>query len=177
MSAGHAITWGRFDGFTWIRCEGKGSFLQSPALKECAQRSENDGQHRFVIDLEACTGMDSTFMGSLAGLAIRVGKKDGWVQIASPGDRNRQSLEDLGLDHLLSLEPPDAPWRGRADAIRSELQPYEPAEVSGGGDRARMVLQAHRDLASTSDDNAKRFANVLDVLEKQVPSDDGGSDR
>ncbi len=166
-----AIYWRTFDGFTWIRCEGKGSFVQSPALKDCAQNAENRGEKRFVIDLQACSGMDSTFMGTLAGLSTRLRRSGGGVQIATPGPKNRQSLEDLGLDYLLEIEPPEASWRGQVDEIRAELKPYVPKSQQGLGERAKHVLDAHRNLASTSDENAQRFKNVLDVLEKQVPPD------
>lgn len=169
METESGISFGTFDGFTWIRCEGKGSFLQSPALKECANQRRDEGERCFVIDLEACTGMDSTFMGFLAGLASRVGRDDGWVRIASPGERNRRSLEDLGLDCVLEIEPTGAPWHGREAEIRGALKPYAPKRLPGIDERARHVLDAHRELASTSDDNARRFAGVLEVLEKQAP--------
>lgn len=169
------IKFGVFDGFTWIRCEGKGSFLESPALKECAGRRRDEGEKHFVVDLEACTGMDSTFMGFLAGLASRVGRDDGWVHIATPGDRNRQSLEDLGLDCLLEISPAGAPWEERIDEIREKLEPYAQKRLPSIHERARHVLDAHRELASTSEENTERFAGVLQVLEKQV-SDESESD-
>lgn len=162
------ITYGVFDGFTWIRCEGKGSFLQSPPLKDCAHRRWERGETHFVIDLEGCTGMDSTFMGVLAGLASKVSRAKGWVHIADPGPRNRDSLEDLGLDCLLGIDPGDAPWRDRVDEIRGQLEPYAPKQLVDIRERARQVLEAHRDLAASSQENAARFASVLDVLEKQA---------
>ena len=168
MSAENGILYGIFDGFTWIRCEGKGSFLVSPAVKECAQLRQKAGERRFVVDLQACTGMDSTFMGFLAGLAARVGRDDGFVQIASPGERNRQSLEDLGLDCLLDISPIKAPWSGRADEIRSQLKEFTPPRLPGMHERAQHVLDAHRNLAETSKENAERFAGVLEVFEKQA---------
>ncbi|MEP4930546.1 STAS domain-containing protein [Haloferula sp.] len=168
MSLEKAISFGVFDEFTWIRCEGKGSFLQSPALKECAEKRRSKGENRFVIDLEECTGMDSTFMGLLAGLASRVSKEDGEVMIASPGEKNLRSLEGLGLDFLLSISPKDASWIGKEDEIRKELKPFSPNHMPDAKDRAQHVLDSHRTLASTSDDNAKRFATVLQVLETDV---------
>ena len=77
-----------------------------------------------MVDLGECTGMDSTFMGTLAGMAARLSALDrGVLQIADPGERNRRSLEDLGLDFLMEIDPPAAVWRGRVDAIRSRLVP------------------------------------------------------
>ena len=55
----------------------------------------------FVIDLEACEGMDSTFMGFLAGLNARMRRRGGWVHIARPGPRNLRSLERI-LDKIES---------------------------------------------------------------------------
>ena len=98
---------GIFDGFSWIRCEGKGSFLNSPALKEFGISRVEAGESCLVVDLGGCTGMDSTFMGTLAGMASRLSATGkGVVQIADPGARNRRSLEDLGLDFLMEVDPP-----------------------------------------------------------------------
>ncbi|MFC7336119.1 STAS domain-containing protein [Haloferula chungangensis] len=168
MSQEIAISFGTFDEFTWIRCEGKGSFLQSPALKECAEKHRNKGETHFVIDLEACTGMDSTFMGFLAGLASRVGKDGGAVMIASPGEKNRRSLEGLGLDCLLDIAPDDASWVGKEEEIRGKLTPFRLNRLPDIKDRAQHVLESHQTLAATSDDNAKRFATVLQVLEQDA---------
>jgi len=142
--------------------------MQSPTLKDCTQKRLDEDEKLFVIDLQACTGMDSTFMGFLAGLAARVGRIGGHVQIAAPGERNRQSLEDLGLDCLLQISPPEAIWRGHADEIRSKLEPYNPKRLPGVMERAKHVLEAHRTLAETNEENAERFAGVLEVFEKQA---------
>lgn len=165
MSLENAIRFGIFEGFTWIRVEGKGSFLQSPALKECAEQRQADGERNFVIDLEECLGMDSTFMGYLAGLASRVRRAGGGVGIAGAGERNRQSLEDLGLDCLLAIDPQDAAWCGEEAEIREELQDFSTKRVPAMSDRAKHVLESHRMLASTSEDNAQRFAKVIEVME------------
>lgn len=168
MSLENAIYFGIFDGFTWVRCEGKGSFLLSPTLKACTEMRRAAGENHFVIDLAGCSGMDSTFMGFLAGLSSRVGKKKGWVQIADPGERNRRSLEDLGLDCLLDIDPAEAPWQGKLEEIRAVLEPFSGKGDSNSQERALHVLDSHRTLAGTSDENATRFANVLQVLEKEV---------
>ena len=127
-----------------------------------------EGETHFVIDLGSCTGMDSTFMGFLAGLATGLNKTKGWVQIADPGERNRKSLEDLGLDFLVDIEPTNAPWCGKIEEIRGELIPFTPKQLMDAHDRARHVLESHQTLAETSEENADRFENVLKILEKEV---------
>lgn len=128
------------------------------------------GERCLVVDLEACTGMDSTFMGTLAGMASRLSSAAGGgvVQIASSGTRNRRSLEDLGLDFLLDIDPPESTWAPRLDKIRAELSQPRKAEATGQVQRAKHVLEAHQTLADTNEKNAKIFSNVVTVLEDEL---------
>ena len=66
-----------FESYVWIRPEGRGTFLESTIIKNFVERSVADGVSNFVIDLEACPGMDSTFMGMLAGLGLGFAKPRG----------------------------------------------------------------------------------------------------
>lgn len=170
MTAENAILVGTFDGFTWIRCEGKGSFLTSPGLKEFAEARIAAGERCIVVDLGGCTGMDSTFMGTLAGLSARLAPLGGKIQVADAGERNRRSLEDLGLDFLLEIDPPVAPWRGKVDEIRNVLSPAHGPGLPSLLDRAKHVLDAHKVLSSASGENAKKFAGVVSLLEAEVAS-------
>lgn len=143
--------------------------MNSPAIKAFGDSRIAAGETLLVVDLAACTGMDSTFMGTLAGIAARLSALDGGaLQIAEPGERNRRSLEDLGLDFLMEIDPPNAAWRGRVDAIRSELhEPHIPGTL-GRTQRARHVLEAHQALAEINDENARGFAGVVSQLEKEL---------
>lgn len=169
---------GVFTGFTWIRCEGKGSFVISPVMKECAEGRIAAGERCLVIDLEACTGMDSTFMGQLASFSSRLSRlgAKGAVQIAGADERNRASLEDLGLDCLLSIDPPDAPWQARAAEVRAALEPFRPGHPPSHRDQARHVLESHQTLASANEENAKKFAGVVGVLQKEVADSERNAD-
>jgi anti-sigma B factor antagonist len=127
------------------------------------------GENCLVVDLGACTGMDSTFMGTLAGMAARLSAMEGGVlQIADSGSRNRRSLEDLGLDFLMEIDPPAARWRGNVDAIREKLaRPVLPS-VPGSIQRAQHVLEAHQILSDTNERNAREFSNVVKMLENEL---------
>lgn len=169
VTADSPILVGVFDGFSWIRFEGKGSFMNSPSLKAFGDIRIAAGETRMVVDLGACTGMDSTFMGTLAGMAARLtALEGGGLQIAEPGDRNRRSLEDLGLDFLMEIDPPGAVWRGRLDEIRGDLCEPQASGALGRDERARHVLEAHQLLAGINDGNARTFAGVVSELEKDV---------
>lgn len=169
MTADNPILTGVFDGFSWIRCEGKGSFLNSPAVKAFGDERIAAGDALLVMDLGACTGMDSTFMGTLAGIAARLSAHDGGIlQVADPGDRNRRSLEDLGLDFLMEIDPPAAVWRGRMEDLRKNLAPPHTAGPLGQLQRTRHVLEAHQTLSDMNDKNAREFAGVVGVLESEL---------
>lgn len=160
---------GDTDGHVWVRVEGKGSFSGSPQLKEYVERRIGDGARRFVIDLAECPAMDSTFMGTLAGMAMRLSKVGGdRLQLAAVNERNRQSLEDLGLDVLLDINPSDPEWGDEAEMVRESLEPL--ADDSDSPDAAH-VLESHRQLCEVNQDNVKKFATVIDVLEREATSD------
>lgn len=162
---------GIFDGFSWIRCEGKGSFLNSPALKAFCLERIAAGEHCLVVDLEACTGMDSTFMGTLAGMATRLSAKEGAVlQIAGAGERNRHSLEDLGLDFLMEIDPEKPVWLGSVESIRAGLKLHRPAGALGQIQQTKHVLEAHKALSETSEKNLRAFSNVVTLLESELES-------
>jgi anti-anti-sigma regulatory factor len=166
----HPIIVGVFDGFSWIRCEGKGSFRNSPLMKAYAEERIGAGEKHLVVDLDACTGMDSTFMGTLAGMASKLSAVDGGgLQIASADERNRRSLEDLGLDFLMEIDPPAAIWQSKLSTIRSELKPIGTAtdpRASG-----LHVLEAHRKLSALNEKNEQAFSTVVSMLEKETGND------
>jgi anti-sigma B factor antagonist len=174
VSSENAILYGVFEDCTWIRCVGKGSFMTSPLLKDCAEQRLAQGEKYLVVDLEACTGMDSTFMGLLAGLSARIMKNAGAVQVTAANERNQRSLEDLGLDCLLDINPESAPWKGKEQEIRSKLSPVIADSPLDSRERAKQVLDAHKTLASTSEENAKRFSSVVTLLENEVAGQDKG---
>ena len=157
---------GKTDGYVWVRVKGKGSFVTSPPLKGFVERRMEGGETRFVVDLADCPAMDSTFMGTLAGLAIRLSKlTDGRLELNDVCERNRKSLEDLGLDALLEIDPADSEWREHVDEVRGSLEPLpDEAEASD----AAHVLDAHRKLCEASDENVKKFSTVLDMLERRA---------
>lgn len=113
-------------------------------------------------------------MGTLAGMSTRLLARGACaLQIAEPGSRNLRSLEDLGLDNLLEINPPDAPWRGGLDDLRGRLQPPEAAVPMTLLQRKRHVLESHETLSGLSSENAAEFSDVLENLRRDI----GGPDK
>jgi anti-anti-sigma regulatory factor len=151
----------------WVKVEGKGSFLNSGNLKEFAQEMVNRGYREFIIDLERCAAMDSTFMGTMAGVALRLkelGK--GHLHVVHCGSRSRELLSGLGLDQIFSIHsngstaPPDC----------SQLQPdgHHDAIEQQKREQARTMLEAHEALCTAAPENFLRFKDVLDYLKQDL---------
>ncbi|MEN9974762.1 MAG: hypothetical protein RLZZ282_768 [Verrucomicrobiota bacterium] len=169
MTTDHPISVGIFEGFSWIRYEGKASFVNSPILKAFGDERIAAGESCLVVDLSHCTSMDSTFMGTLAGMATRLASlPGGHLQIADAGERNRRSLEDLGLDFLMEIDPPAAAWLPAIETIRQSLLPPNTPGSPGQIQRARHVLEAHETLKGINDKNARVFHEVVSLLKNEL---------
>ncbi len=81
-------------------------------------------------------------------------------------DRNRRSLEDLGLEKLLEIDPDDSAWQCHVEDVRKRLEPLREKEVEALD--AAHLLEAHRKLCEAREDNTQKFGAVLDALEKKV---------
>ncbi|MDA7887753.1 STAS domain-containing protein [Akkermansiaceae bacterium] len=152
----------KFESYVWIRPEGRGTFKISPSIKEFGESRIAAGQNNLVVDLGACVGMDSTFMGMLAGLGMLLKKKgEGQLSIVGTTDKTRASLEELGLNHLMEIEPKEGPWVGHLDEARSDLKPLD-AQTSPT--KEDHILESHENLCEADSENFDRFKTVLGVM-------------
>ena len=89
-----------------IRIHGKANHLNCKNFREFMEKMVGDRKHRFALDFEHCTGMDSTFLGILAGTALELRRQDppGVLLICNLNERNRELICNLGLQSLLSID-------------------------------------------------------------------------
>jgi anti-anti-sigma factor len=154
-----------------VQVVGRGSFKTSPALKAFIRQATDKADcQRFIFDMQECVSMDSTFMGVVAGLAIRMKKSghDGLI-IINLTPKTYALLDTLGVCRLL-------------DAYATENTPPELQETvkgttgfvtlgDGAADRLSSVetmLAAHEDLVQASPDNKERFQDVIGYLSKDA---------
>ena len=62
-----------------IRIVGKGSYHNSPALKSYVTAKIDEERRDFVIDLNNCPRVDSTFVGTLMGIALQLARTGGRI--------------------------------------------------------------------------------------------------
>lgn len=163
MTVQPSILVGTANRTVWVRVEGKGSFLNSTGLKEFAKEMINRGFREFAVDLKTCPVMDSTFMGTLAGIALRLRELgQGHLRVTNLNERNGDLLSNLGLDQLFIIE-------ARADA------PPQPAAqvplVTAAPDKltqAQTMLEAHEACVEANEANAAKFKDVLEYLKQDL---------
>ena len=142
----------------WVRIEGRGTFQNSAGLKEFAAEMTRRGHRDFIVDLATCELMDSTFLGTLTGIAL--GLPDGGkLRVIRANERNRGVMQNLGLDRIFAvLESTPVAAPGRLED--AETNPPQTA-------RREAIVQAHENLAAVNPENAIRFKDVLDFLQQK----------
>lgn len=171
MTSPAPILVGNIGSLFWMRVDGKGSFQNSVQVKRCFQTMIEKGTRHFVVDLERCPIMDSTFLGTLTGAALNLRELgDGEVCILNANTRNKQLLSSLGLDHILDVDNDGSKHSLERKQVCEELgscsDPAPPTKV----EQAEHVLEAHEALTKANEANASRFKDVIEFLEKEVRS-------
>jgi anti-anti-sigma factor len=150
----------------WVKVEGRGSFLNSGNLKEFTREMVNRGYREFVVDLENCAMMDSTFMGTMAGVALRLKELGhGHLHVVHCGERSRNLLTGLGLDQIFDIHS-----NGTA-APQCELLKGDKTNGSATEQKKQVnvdMLDAHEALCQAAPENFSRFKDVLDYLKQDL---------
>lgn len=149
-----------------IRLVGRCSYQNSAYLQKAVEICESEaGPCSYVFDLEHCEAMDSTFLGVLAGIALRQRDQMSENLIAvNVSPRLRHTLVQLGLTHVLDI-------RDRAP----EGEPLREVEVAESDrvaqSRASQVahmIHAHQKLVEVDSENEVRFRDVFKYLTESL---------
>jgi anti-anti-sigma factor len=148
-----------------VRIDGRAHFQNSACLRDFIVEMMQQGRSRFVVDFLHCSGMDSTFLGVLAGAALELRKRKppGSLVLVRLGPRNLELVRNLGLHRLLTVDSGDFPmnFKTRED---SALVCRDHTELEG----ARLVLEAHENLCAADEANRAKFQDVLIFLKNRV---------
>jgi anti-anti-sigma factor len=148
-----------------IRIEGRASFQNSASLQQFLAEMRRQGRMRFVMDFQACTSMDSTFLGVLAGAALdlRKGEGAGSLVLCRVGERNLELIKNLGLHRLLIVDD-----GSNESQLRAGGTALAPQAKMNELENARLVLAAHENLVAAEEANRAKFQDVLSFLKGRV---------
>ena len=151
----------------WVRVAGRGSFLESGSLKEFGREMVNRGYREFVFDLEECAMMDSTFMGTMAGMALRLKELgQGRLRVIHCSARSRDLLSGLGLDQIFDIQANGADAPKCEELAKTKRNAAEKAAAKR--DQTSTMLEAHEALCQAQPENLTRFKDVLEYLKQDL---------
>jgi anti-anti-sigma regulatory factor len=150
--------------------EGEATHRNSPQVRDFTRERIESGTINFVVDLENCPGMDSTFMGVLTATALEVRRceEPGHLEIINANERNTQSLKKLGLQCVLDLDEDGSAWKDEKELVAMNVAKPLPTSDIDPRSRTELVLEAHEALVKANAENCSRFQDVLDYLRQDL---------
>jgi anti-sigma B factor antagonist len=153
-----------FDQVVCIKVSGKANFTCSIDLKKVVTELSQRGRRHFIMDLSECVLMDSTFLGTLAGIGLKFGRNgqanpEG-VELLNPNPRIADLLESLGVAHLFTI----------SHCNKTPVDEFKPVttEESTRADVTRNCLEAHKTLMGVNPDNVQKFKDVAQFLAEDL---------
>lgn len=146
-----------------VKINGKANYLNCNAFREFIETMLANGSRNIFIDFTDCKGMDSTFLGILAGTAIELRKLSpaGELVVGNLSERNYELICNLGLQNLLTISEESGQKSEEYDALQNQ-------EVSD----AKNILEAHENLTAADKENEAKFQDVIAFLRNQVEKGD-----
>lgn len=153
-----------------LRVQGRGSFKVSPPMKQFIhQVIHTVSADRILIEMSNCSGMDSTFMGVVAGIACYIKSKPEFsFKLINLSEKNKKLLVTLGVDRVvdysLSASEEEQDILNRLIGSSQTLE----TDTSNKLDTAKSTLEAHETLVDIKPDNLGKFKSVLEYLQDDV---------
>jgi anti-sigma B factor antagonist len=158
-----------------VKVNGRGTFKAGPSLKRFGASVIEKGCTSIIFDMEDCCGMDSTFMGVVAGLALRL-KNDtkGRLIVINLTPKTASLMRTLGINRLVDCyESGDIPVTLKG--CLSHLLDMSDLDTGSEDKRISLItmLEAHQNLADIDPENQTRFRDVISFLDKDLKEMDG----
>ena len=150
----------------YVRAVGLASMNNTPALQTFVDEMLEKGATHVIVDLEGCSGMDSTFMGAVAGMAFPLGKGPApRVTVINASPNNMRLLEGLGLGEVVEL---CHEWVASPCVQTERVSGEAPAE-----ERLELIRDAHQKLIELDPRNREKFGPFLRLLEEEIRQEAG----
>ena len=173
MNTPSGISTGTLYGLAWLTVEGRGSFQNSPELKDLVREGLSQGRSRMVLDLQRCSGMDSTFMGMLSCLAGKLETAGGSLHVVNAAGKNADLLRGLGLDEVFIVEEGMALIELGAAALPGPVEVGQalamvPKSPCTPQNQAEICLEAHEALSQLLPLNADKVRDVVALMRQKT---------
>jgi anti-sigma B factor antagonist len=161
--------------FACVKIAGRANFASSVDFKTLVNELRQQSCNYFVLDLSECVLMDSTFLGVLAGLGLKMRGPDGdaclsGIELLNPNQRITELLENLGVLHLFSVTQGPLTLPDGAEARTATPANPSREEVT------RACLEAHQTLMQINPNNVARFKDVAQFLAEDLKKQRNGAE-
>ena len=150
-----------------VRVGIRGDYQNAPALKRFCDQSREQGAKQLILDGKISEGMDSTFLGTLVGLAADFRAVGGRVYVTRLSGNLRKAFQTLGIDRVLAIhaqgELPDGVLQSTDTASMNVLGATADLRVLN-----EAMTVAHENLSLISERNRQEFKDVLMYLRQDV---------
>lgn len=142
-----------------VQVIGRGTMKIGPVLRDFFEDVESRGVRKVMLDFSECETLDSTFLGILAGLSMRLRRESGTVSACGLTLKPMGLFKTLGLDHLIDSAPVCPPSAdgmttlSRADSDRADDE---------------TILEAHEALVAADESNASKFRDVIEFMRDSI---------
>jgi anti-sigma B factor antagonist len=163
------------DQLVCVKVSGRANFSGSVDFKTLVTGLWEKGYHRFVLDLSECLLMDSTFLGVLAGLGLKLNNSSSpehatnghhAIELLNPSPRIADLLENLGITHLFHIT------RGPATTACLVALDHAPT-AADRREVQKTCLEAHQTLMDVNPANVPKFKDVAQFLAEDLKKTEG----
>ncbi len=143
----------------FLRVLQKASYLNCGPLRKFFDDRLREGQLNFVIDFQDCSSVDSTFLGILVGVAIKLKRavEPGTLTLVNLRNRNLETVKNLGIHKLCEISSMEV---SDSDQLENLLTQENNAEAC-----SKTIYDAHKTLMHLNQKNLKMFSDIVNYLE------------
>lgn len=147
-----------------IKVIGRASYLNCRPLADFFEKTLSQKNYNFAIDLEECSSMDSTFIGIVTSLAIRLVQRKApeAIQLYHVSERNLELIHNMGLDRIFAIQTGNLPPRHPQPVVIPELSHKWEASSP------ELVLKAHQALVAANEANKRHFEDLITLLQRDL---------
>lgn len=155
------------DRLVWVRITGRANCMVGADFLALVQGLRQNGYHHFSLDLRECALMDSSFLGTLAGLEQELGLQNlsagvDAITLVAPNTRVTDLIRSLGLDEYFSLTSAGV-------SFPEQWIPVPPTSARNSSETcSRISYDAHKVIVQLNPANEPRFRDVLDFLKEDL---------
>ncbi|MCK6438688.1 MAG: STAS domain-containing protein [Planctomycetes bacterium] len=160
----------RYKDTVYARVSGLGNFNTAGPFRGYVEAQIESGARALVLDLGPCSGLDSTFMGTLAGfMTVQLPGEDAprgldnpaiAITVVNQNPTCARAMQSLGLQAILTIR--DKPVK---------VPPVKLEKLEAGWlnetRRIKLIRDAHEKLVAFDKGNAAKFGPFLEALRRE----------